>query len=153
MVGSDLSWMLAFVRSTTRKGVRSLTLPQSESPWPATVVRCCILTHSVLVTPADSTSYWWGTRLFHCSDETLVCWSLSASQMSKRATTLKEMVNQAANPCACSHSRVPPTPHAFSLYLSRTHIHTASVIADPCKLCVARTRLRAQGVSMGVPCA
>jgi len=78
----------------------------------------------------------------------------------ERATTLKERVNQAANPCACSHSRVPPTPHAFYLYLSRTHIHTASVIADPCKLytvaacsAVARTRLRAQGVSMGVPCA
>jgi hypothetical protein len=103
-----------------------------------------------------------GHKALPLFDETLVCWSLtvSTSQMSKRATTLKERVNQAANPCACSHSRVPPTPHAFSLYFSRTHIHIASVIADPCKLCtvaacsaVARTRLRAQGVSMGVPCA
>jgi hypothetical protein len=111
------------------------TLPQSESPWPATVLRCCIPTHSVLVTPADSTAYWWGTlpTKLWCAG---LCVRVKYRSVRNVPRLWKERVKQAANPCVCSQSRVPPPPsrRVLSIHLSRMHIHTASVIADPCKL-------------------
>jgi len=75
-----------------------------------------------------------GILVGHTIDETLVRWSLCASQ-SQISRTLEGEGELSSQPMrVLAVTSAPRSTRTFSLYLSRTHIHTASVIADPCKL-------------------